>query len=905
MIFIVKAALWFRYRIKVKGLDKLNQKNLNKEGGVLFLANHPAMFVDPLAVSSNVWSNYPLRPLVVEYMYYAKMFYPVFSYVDAIPIPNNEVAANSLKKKQSDKAFEEVIKGLKRGENFLLYPAGRLKETGKEWIGGASGAHRIVSQCPEANIVLIRTVGLWGSSFSKAYLGVSPPIFPYLWRGIKKTFKNLIFFNPRREVTIEIEPAPKDFPREGDRMEINKWLEDWYNRPEGLVPPGSKEEGEPLKRVSYSIWGKDLIELPEEREEDKEKEKEEKIEVEDVPDEIREKVIAKLSEMTGQPQSEITPDTKIASDLGLDSLDTAEIALFLDSEYKVKGIPVKELTTVGRIMEIAAGNIKIRADEEAQAKLSKWKGTKEVQELPVASGKTLPETFLNNCKKMGSAVAVGDDRSGVLTYKRLKIGALVLADFIKTLPGDHVGIMLPASVGATLAILGCQIAGKVPVMINWTIGPRHLDSVVKTSKIKSVLSSWAFLDRLGNVDITPIEDMMILLEDVKRDIGIAKKLKAAFHALLPTETILKKYGSKEITENDRAVILFTSGTEAAPKGVPLSHRNILSNVRGIFKYVDVDSRDVFLAVLPPFHSFGFTAGCFLGVTSGLRIAFFPNPTDGQGMAESVEKWKATIMCGAPTFLKGMLKAADSDQMKSLRMLVSGAEKAPQELFELSKEKGLEGKLIEGYGVTECSPVLTLNPPGSEPKGVGIPLPDVDICIVGEESHKVLSTGEQGLILARGPNIFSGYLNKDVKSPFLTIEGKEWYNTGDLGYIDEMGRVIISGRLKRFIKMGGEMISLAAIESALQEVASKQGWEMAEEGPSLAVCAKEPDGDKAEIWLFTIFDTSVDEANKALRDAGFSNLIRVTHHKKVDEIPIMGSGKVHFRELENKYLANGE
>jgi len=898
MLWTIRFALWFRYRIKVKGLENITLEFMDRPGGVLFLPNHVAMGVDPLAVVSRIWRRFPLRPLIVEYMYYAPFIYPVMKYIGGIPVPNNEVSSNSLKRKRSDKALLEVVKGLKRGENYLLYPSGRLKDTGYEFIGGASGAHRIISQNPEINIVLVRTVGFWGSSFSKAYTGKSPPFFPMLWRGFLCTLKNLIFFNPRRSITIEFEKAPEDFPRYGDRLEINRYLEGWYDRPEGLREDEPEVIGEPLKRVSYSMWSKQYLEPkpPVRDEEDPE------INLDKISKETKNKIIQEIARVADVPPHQIKENMIITSDLSLDSLDMAELVLFLDDEFDVKGVPVVELTTVGRMMAIADRQIMVVDEEEEHKDLSEWEKPTEKVKINVAEGKTVPEVFLNNCAKWGHKICMADDRSGVIDHNRAKLGVIILAEYIRTLPGRNIGILLPASVGATLTILACQLAGKVPVCMNWTLGPRHLGAVMEAARIERVLSSWAFIDRLGNVDLDIIDDELIMLEDARRDFSLWTKLKGLMYSKKGTDALLKHFKVSHYDETDTAVILFTSGTESAPKGVPLSHRNILENIRSICHTVDVFSNDTFFAILPPFHSFGLTAGCFLGTLTGMRVCYYPNPTNGQGLAKGCEKWRPTVICGAPTFLKGMLKAGKPEQFTTLRWIVSGAEKAPPELYRLMDKMGMEGLLREGYGVTECSPVLTLNRLDVEPAGVGHPLEGVDIAVIHPETHEPMKQGEEGLIIARGPNVFSGYLNRMVASPFIEFEGDRWYNTGDLGYLDEMNRLIISGRLKRFIKSGGEMISLAAIENALLDVAESKGWDIAEEGPSIAVVGREREDEKPQISVVTIFKTDVDEVNAALREAGMGNLVKATDVECLDEIPIMGSGKIFYRELEKKYLA---
>ena len=242
-------------------------------------------------------------------------------------------------------------------------------------------------------------------------------------------------------------------------------------------------------------------------------------------------------------------------------------------------------------------------------------------------------------------------------------------------------------------------------------------------------------------------------------------------------------------------------------------------------------------MLPPFHSFGFTVTGLLTLLSGIKIAFSPDPTDGKRLAHAIEHWGATILCGPPTFLKAIMKAATPEQLRSVRLCFSGAEKVPPDLLALMAPFGGEEFFIEGYGITECSPVLTFNRQGKPHRGVGLPAQGVELLIVHPETYEILPVGTQGLILARGPNVFAGYLNPSVSSPFIEVKGLSWYKTGDLGFLDEEGALTISGRLKRFVKVGAEMISLAAVEDGLLKIGQEKGWPIVHEA-DLAVSAKE-------------------------------------------------------------------
>ncbi len=898
ILLFFKFLCWFRYKIEVKGLDKLNPKVLNKPGGILFLPNHSTIVVDPAIVVTTILRKFSVCPIIVEYMYYMPGIHFVMKLLDAIPVPDFDITSNSLKKKKMDKVHNEMVQQLRDGKKFVIYPAGRTKYQNQEIIGGASAVHRLIQECPSANVVLVRTKGLYGSLFSRAYPTHQPTVFGTLWECFTILLKNLIFFAPRRHVIVEFEPAPADFPWKGSRQEMNRWLEHWYNKPDGMTKQEGEHPGDSLVRVPYYFWSNKLPDYQE-----RGLQEAEVYDLKDIPEKIRDKVIAKIAEMAEISPEKIRPDMTLAADLGLDSLDTSELIGFLKDEFDVSGVPVIQLTSVGKLMAIASGQIVCKEEVEQEAHISsKWFKTIPHKKVFLEKGETFPEVFLNIAKRLKHQAAVADDRSGVLTYHQEMLRILVLANYLKTLPGEYIGIMLPESVAVNALILATQMVGKVPVMINWTVGPRHLETVVQLTDVKTIFTSWAFTDRLENIDLTPIEDRIVMLEDIRRYFGLVAKLKALFLSMKSAKGILNSLSKKTVTKDDRAVVLFTSGTESMPKGVPLTHKNVLSNMSCYYKAVDLFQDDIFFGILPPFHSFGFTASGFLGMFCGMRTAYYPNPTEGKRLAEGVEKWGITLIAGAPTFIKGMFKASEPGQMKTMRLCVTGAEKAPPDLYKLVEEMAPGCHIMEGYGITECSPVLTLNRI-EEPKiGVGRPLENVELKVIHPETHDPIPLGERGLILAHGPNIFSGYLNPGIEPPFIDMDGKHWYKTGDLGFLDEKGNLTLSGRMKRFIKVGPEMISLASIEDALLQIAQKKGWGLAPEGPSLAICAKEQEGGRPKISLFSKFPISVDEVNKNLKEAGFSNLVRVSSVQQLEDIPIMGTGKINYRALESQYMA---
>lgn len=883
---LFRGLLSLRYRIHVKGKETLAPQNLLRPGGTLFLANHPAE-IDPLILLVTFWFPFRPHPVAIDYLFRKPIVRNLLELVGALPIPNFDGSSNSYKRKQIEKTYQTLFTHLDRKESILIYPAGSLKNGPEEIIGGASGVQAILEARPSANVVLIRTTGLWGSSFSRAPTGKTPDLLKAFFNGFKVLLRNGIFFAPRRSITIECTPAPTDFPWKGSRLEVNRYLEKWFN----LGGP------EPLKLVSFSRFKEDFPSIHE-------PDKQEEVSLANVPPETRQKVIEEIAKLTRMPLAEIQLGSDLALDLGLDSLDIAQLVVSLKEQFGITALHSSDLTTVGAVIAYAA-KLKTAQEKDDLQPVAEGKWIQEKNRPPALypPGETIPEVFLKTCERMDNHLACVDLVAGEMTYRRLKMGVVLLAEAVKKMPGERIGIMMPASVGVNAMILAVMLAGKIPVMINWTLGERNLRSVVEQSGVHVTLSAWSFIDRLDNAELNGLDDSIVLLEEIRRNLSLWDKLKAFLRARKKGDAILKTFGADRLKKDDTAVILFTSGTESYPKGVPLSHHNIITNQQGAFDIAGVEKTDILLGALPSFHSFGFSVTGLFPLLAGLRVAYSPNPTDGKRLAEAVERWRVTLLCLAPTFLKNLVRVGTEKQLSSLRLVVAGAEKTAAELFDRLRELNRSATLIEGYGITECAPILTINPPDQPPQGVGPPLPHVEIKIVDPETLTPLPLGQQGLVLAQGPNVFRGYLDASLASPFVTVEGKSWYQTGDLGSLDERGYLTLSGRLKRFVKIGGEMVSLAAIEEILQKMGPKQDGASDPSSPSLAVCALEVEGKKSEIYLFTTFDTTTEAANHTLRDSGMSNIIKIRAVKKVPFIPLLGTGKIDYRRLASKLNNN--
>jgi long-chain-fatty-acid--[acyl-carrier-protein] ligase len=302
-------------------------------------------------------------------------------------------------------------------------------------------------------------------------------------------------------------------------------------------------------------------------------------------------------------------------------------------------------------------------------------------------------------------------------------------------------------------------------------------------------------------------------------------------------------------------------------------------------------RDSILGFLPMFHSFGMNVTGLLPLTTGLRVVHHPDPTDAGGLVRKIAAYRPTLLVGTPTFLSYILDRAMPGDLDSLRLILVGAEKCPAALFKRCAELAPHAALLEGYGITECSPVVSANVPGAtRPGTVGKPLPGVELLVLDLDAEKPLGPNQLGMLLVGGPTIFPGYIGYDGPSPFKEIDGKRWYVTGDLAEIDDDGYVHFRGRMKRFLKAGGEMISLPALE----EPFARQ-YPPTENGPRVAVEGVETD-DGRRIVLFATEPISVRDANAKLVEQGFRGVLRLDEVRQVEKIPVLGTGKTDYKVL---------
>lgn len=602
-----------------------------------------------------------------------------------------------------------------------------------------------------------------------------------------------------------------------------------------------------------------------------------------------EKVKAKIAQLANCPVSSIKPEMDLYEDVGLDSLDVTELVVFLEQKYQVTA-SFASLEKVGDILQAAEGFPKIVMAKEVLEKkgLEKWVQKRPPMQPP--QGKTIPEAFLRSCERMENALACVDPQE-VFSYVRLKSLALGLVGRLKEVPGERIGVLLPPSGQMYAIVLGLLFAKKTVVMLNATLGPKHLDGVIQSANLQAILTTAQVMEHLAWDISDELEKKMVLLEDLRGQLTLQERQKGLDLARKTADELMSLLGLDRMTGDETAVILFTSGTEKIPKGVPLSHTNLMSNQRDICEAVQFFEEDVLLGILPAFHIYGFAMTGLFPLLTGLRVIFHPSPLDLQGIAHQVEKWKATIIATAPTFLKHFAMLATVEQLASVRLFIIGAEKPPPDLIPLLEQKS-KAHLLEGYGLTECSPVLTLNPDIQGNNCVGRPLPHVEILILHPENHTPVPRGEQGLIVVRGPNICAGYLHGGF-DPFIQIGSERWFTTNDIGFLDEKGRLYLVARMSRTVKIGGEMISLPFVEDLLLKGLGKR--------PSLqiAIMGEEDARKGSHLILYTNQELSVEEVNHLLHEEGGSNLLKVREVRLVSAFPMTALGKIDYKRLKEK------
>ena len=484
-------------------------------------------------------------------------------------------------------------------------------------------------------------------------------------------------------------------------------------------------------------------------------------------------------------------------------------------------------------------------------------------------------------KKYAKKLAIIDRTTDKrVTYSRALIGALILSSKFKKYDEGFIGIMIPTSAGCALATVGALMSGRIPVMINYSTGAEgNAKYAQKKCKFKTIITSKALLEKIN----CPVIDGMIMIEDIMESVTTGEKLKVALKTKLPVNMILNSIHKGD--ENDTAVILFTSGSEKDPKAVQLTHRNIASNIENFGGYVNINESDVILANLVFFHVFGLTVNLWVSFYYGMTMVSYANPLDFLTISKIAREEKPTVMVGTPSFFWGYLHKSEPGDFKTLRIMVSGADKCPDALREgFMKKHGVT--LLEGYGATETSPVIAVNSHEfNRPGSTGRVIPGMKVRVENFETGEECKTREVGKIFVKGDSVMKGYYDDPELTAEALIDG--WYNTGDMGFFDEDDFLWHAGRFKRFVKIGGEMVSLVKVENTLEKYL-----------PVGVSCCVVDVSD--ELRGSSIIATVTIEVNKSeiLKKMGteLPNIALPKHFIVIRELPMMGTGKIDFRSV---------
>lgn len=493
----------------------------------------------------------------------------------------------------------------------------------------------------------------------------------------------------------------------------------------------------------------------------------------------------------------------------------------------------------------------------------------------------LHHAFVKSAKKNGKKWAIIDRTLNLkVTYSRALIGALALAKKIKKFREGYIGIMIPTSAGAFLATLGVLMAGKIPAMINYSTGAAE-NCLYAQGKcgFKTIITSRALVEKIG----CRIVPGMVFIEDMRDSISAREKISAAVKAKLPTRMLLGSLPAANMDDN--LVILFTSGSEKEPRAVQLTHRNFASNIKDLVKAGKLTGDDIILCILPLFHVFGHNGNLWLPLTVGMTAVTFANPLDYKKIPVIARQERVTIMASTPIFLAGYLRESQAGDFSSVRLMIAGADKTPHWLRRGFREKH-RIELLEGYGCTETSPVISVNTPQvNRPGSVGKPVPSARVKITDIDTGEELGPGQEGKILVKGDLVMKGYFD-DIEETSLRIRNS-WYDTGDIGLLDEDGFLWHKGRLRRFVKIGGEMVSLVRTEGVLEEILPE----------GIGCCVVEVPDARKGARIIAVVTEKIDE--KGIMKKLSEKLPPIALPKEfvvLPELPRMASGKIDFRTV---------
>jgi acyl-[acyl-carrier-protein]-phospholipid O-acyltransferase/long-chain-fatty-acid--[acyl-carrier-protein] ligase len=501
-------------------------------------------------------------------------------------------------------------------------------------------------------------------------------------------------------------------------------------------------------------------------------------------------------------------------------------------------------------------------------------------------------------RMFSTAVIDGTDHTQLSRGKLLGAAAALSRYLRKQFPDERIAIVLPASKASMVTNLAVTLANKVPVDLNFTMGRAANESCCRRANLRVAISATQFMERVKDF---PWPEQVLKLDELLPRMKRQIVFWWIISVLLPTRLLLRVLNIPKKGGYAEAVLLFTSGTTGEPKGVVVSHRNVVGNVSQFRVLLDAKETDAILGSLPFFHTFGSTVTLWYPLIAGVRIVTYPNPLEAAKCAALIEQYKLTFLLATPTFLRLYLRKAEPQQLQTLRLIIAGAEKLPLDLASHFEQR-FHKKIFEGYGLTETAPVVSVNLPDLEPTkpgehvqpssrlgSVGRLAPGMAAEIRDPESEQKLSLFQTGMLWLRGVNIFEGYLHDPKRTAEVLRDG--WLKTGDIGRFDEDGFLYIEGRLSRFSKIGGEMVPHETVETKIIDLLGLSGRD---ERP-IAVMGVQDEAKGEALVLLSAVDIDVEDLRKKLHAAGVPNLWIPKGVHRVDAIPVLASGKLDLKK----------
>ena len=650
-------AVRIRYRVKLVGLEEIIRKH--GRNGLLFCPNHPAL-IDPLIMTTMLWSRFHPRALVIEKQIKEPPLKYIWRRIRLLPLP--DIGATGMKGHDMLKdQIGRCVDALKAGDNLLFYPAGRIYRSCRESLRGNGGLAAILHEYPEAKLVLVRTTGLWGSDFGRAK-GYQTPLGKTMLAHLKHVLLGGLFFMPRRHVTIEFVEKPADFPAPDDKRVLNRYLEEFYNqamRQNTYVRYTWKEEVHE-RLLPEAEW----YNVPEDTTQ--------------VPDDVRQKVKGRLHELTGKRFIRDT-DT-LVTDLALSDEQIQGMYVWMQREFHHRLPALPKLRTVASLMIAASG---IEGEEPFAPIPPAW--FRKVKKMKTSHAKSLTVAFLHAARRHSGFPMCADQESGVFTGRRMIQQVVDFYPTIKRMPGKYIALMMPPSAKALLTYLACAFAGKVPVMLNWSLGNAGMKACLATTNAHQILTTETFANSLKaqGVDFSGIVQKFVdvdkLLDETSRMHRIWARISSHLGGLIIRYRAL-------LVPREAAVYFVPAPDGGTPHKVVLTQRSVIDDVRDVLNRVSVTTNGCVLAMQPLYQISGLLTNLFLPCISTLRVVVHPNPDDAAMLARIVAGYAVTHLSGSPAYLNGILKAGTPDQLHTLQAVICNAETCPASIRDLLSEK---------------------------------------------------------------------------------------------------------------------------------------------------------------------------------------------------------------------------